>query len=179
MHPGRYDGMYRCWHCRDLHFAAEQARRCVELDDAWVEGFLRESDRLFDSSPLPWDLKTEWRKNQEPTESEQTLLTHLGDRLHREHFRVQWWLDEHDYRVDFAVLPARLVVEVDGPSHRGREGRDRLRSMLMRASGYEIARASADDVLTRPGHIASQVAFRVSTALAEAESAVAAKAAAA
>jgi very-short-patch-repair endonuclease len=43
-----------------------------------------------------------------------------------------------------------LVVEVDGPSHRGRHRYDRQRDRLMRAMGLAILRLSNDEVLTDP-----------------------------
>jgi very-short-patch-repair endonuclease len=74
---------------------------------------------------------------------------------------VQWWLDELDFLVDFLIPDARLVIEVDGPSHEGREGEDRVRSVYIRHAAYDIARASSDDVMARADHIAAQIAFRV------------------
>lgn len=111
--------------------------------------------------PLSWDIKLRWRRNQPPTRSESRLLRHLRRLLPGETILSQWWLEECDYLVDFFVPEMRLVVEVDGDSHRGREGADRHRSSRIRESGYEVARATADHVMADARHIATQIAFRV------------------
>ncbi len=50
------------------------------------------------------------------------------------------------YVADFACLGARLIVEIDGPGHDGREPADVRRDHWLRAEGYRVLRFTADDV---------------------------------
>ncbi|MDP3983427.1 MAG: DUF559 domain-containing protein [Acidimicrobiia bacterium] len=154
--------MYRCGHCEDLHFASEQARRCWELGD------LELPTADVGTRRLKWSTKYKWRRSHEDTEAERRLWSELGSRIPRDQFLIEWWLKELDLRVDCLIEPANLVIEVDGPSHRGREVEDRLRSLRIRADGYEIARVTNEDVLARGDVIAAQIAERVRSAVREA-----------
>jgi len=51
------------------------------------------------------------------------------------------------YIVDFLCPQKKLVVEVDGDSHEGRECDDRLRDMYLRQRGYRVMHMMNDDVL--------------------------------
>jgi len=51
------------------------------------------------------------------------------------------------YFADFICRSAKLVVEVDGPSHDVRVNYDRIRTELMEARGYRVIRFSNMDVL--------------------------------
>jgi very-short-patch-repair endonuclease len=154
--------MYRCGHCEDLHFASAQAKRCFDLGDVDLPTVDPGRRRL------PWKVKYEWRRSHEHTEAERRLWTELESRIPRDHFFVEWWLDEVDHRVDCLIESARLAIEVDGPSHLGREAQDRRRSQRIRAEGYQIARATNEDVLERGDAIAVQIAERVRSAVQEA-----------
>jgi very-short-patch-repair endonuclease len=49
------------------------------------------------------------------------------------------------YIVDYVCLAARLVIELDGPTHRGVTfGRDQRRQAWLEAEGYAVLRFSAD-----------------------------------
>jgi very-short-patch-repair endonuclease len=49
---------------------------------------------------------------------------------------------------DFACLPARLVIEVDGPTHEGdaEVARDRRREGYLRSRGWHVVRVTNQDV---------------------------------
>jgi ATP-dependent DNA helicase RecQ len=51
------------------------------------------------------------------------------------------------YIVDFFCATAKLIVELDGESHDGREQYDRRRDAFLRSLGFKIIRISNDDVL--------------------------------
>jgi very-short-patch-repair endonuclease len=51
------------------------------------------------------------------------------------------------YIVDFLCPQKKLVIEVDGESHEGRESDDRVRDTYLRQRGYRAVRAMNDDVL--------------------------------
>jgi very-short-patch-repair endonuclease len=151
--------MYKCFHCGDLHFLSDQARRCAESGLEWVPDAVREARRQRERGRVPWQYKMEARRRSSRTGSERELWRALNERLPGKVFFAEWWLDECDYRVDFLVTH-RLVIEVDGDSHRGREGEDRYRSAEIRAYGYEVARATAEHVLADADGIATQILFR-------------------
>jgi very-short-patch-repair endonuclease len=48
---------------------------------------------------------------------------------------------------DSQVLSARLIVEVDGPTHAVTEGRDALRTRRLEAQGYRVVRFSNQPVM--------------------------------
>ena len=150
--------VYRCFHCDDLHFASEQARRCAEIGDGWVDAAYTEWLRTIDRGEVPWPKKMEYRK-QPSTLSEQKMWEALREVFALEDLLRQWWVPATDYRVDF-LIGKDLILEVDGNSHTGCEGRDRLRSIVLRALGYSVARARADEVVDDAARIAAMVAFR-------------------
>lgn len=52
------------------------------------------------------------------------------------------------YFVDFACIEKRLVIEIDGDSHKERYHADQARELVIRDQGWHVIRASNDDVLT-------------------------------
>ena len=75
-------------------------------------------------------------------------------RFHNKKFsrqRVIHWRDGHDctqyYIADFYCHEHRLIVELDGSSHIGREASDRLRDERLGQIGYHVFRIQNDYVL--------------------------------
>lgn len=157
--------MYRCGHCEDLHFAARQARTCWELGESWRPGFESAEARTV---VLTWEKKKEYRREQSRTEAEGEFFRLLCEIFPRDRFLMEWWPDGRPYRAD--CLIERLVVEVDGPSHRGREGYDRYRSAQIRGDGYEVLRVTNHDVLARGDEIVTQIAYRFAAPMVRPES---------
>ncbi len=60
-------------------------------------------------------------------------------------FRRQYIIDQ--YVVDFACVSAKLVVEVDGPTHEGREDYDAERTRHIESRGYRVIRFTNGEVL--------------------------------
>lgn len=52
------------------------------------------------------------------------------------------------YIADFASRSGRLVIEVDGDSHAGRESYDAARTVALEARGYRVIRFTNHEVLT-------------------------------
>lgn len=150
--------MYRCAHCRDLHIAADQARGCSEHDDHWYEDALAEVERILERGPIAWEVKRVMRDDLQWTWPERRLWSALREVLPPDSLRSQWWIPGCDYRVDLLVVPLGLVIEVDGASHEGRAGADRIRSSAIRSQGYDILRVTNDDI----GEDADRIAFLVS-----------------
>ncbi|MDD5585750.1 MAG: DUF559 domain-containing protein [Alphaproteobacteria bacterium] len=50
------------------------------------------------------------------------------------------------YIVDFACVKARLVVEVDGPSHDVRMSQDEQRDANLKSLGYDVMRFANEDI---------------------------------
>ena len=163
--PADSFGMYCCGHCRDLHFASDQARRCAEQGQDWVPQAEAEIHRQARRGPLRWACKLMLRASQPWTPSERTLWRALKELLPDNTLLPQWWLPKTDYRVDFLIPEIGLIIEVDGNSHSGRVGCDRLRSADMRALAYDVFRVDSADVMAHADLIAQQVAFRIETEL--------------
>lgn len=54
------------------------------------------------------------------------------------------------YIADFASRSERLVIELDGDSHAGREGYDEARTRALEERGYRVLRFSNSEVMTNP-----------------------------
>jgi very-short-patch-repair endonuclease len=84
------------------------------------------------------------RKDQ--TAAEEKLWQDLrGRRCGGYKFRRQYIID--DYVVDFVCVSKKLVVEVDGPTHEGREDYDAERTEHIRKRGYRVIRFTNAEVL--------------------------------
>lgn len=151
--------MYRCFHCRDLHVVADQARECSISDDAWFADALVEVDRILQRGPIPWDVKRAMRDETEWTLPERRMWNALNRELPGE-IRSQWWVPGCDYRVDLFIPAASIAVEVDGASHAGRAGADRLRSSVLRSHGVTIVRIPNALAMSEAEHLAERVARR-------------------
>jgi very-short-patch-repair endonuclease len=66
-------------------------------------------------------------------------------RIDNRRFRRQYRLGR--YIVDFVCLSARLVVEVDGPSHEFTVREDEVRTRWLVSQGFRVTRFSNEDVL--------------------------------
>ena len=64
------------------------------------------------------------------------------------------------YIVDFACLPARVVVEVDGGQHAGSIG-DRRRDAFLRAAGFHVLRFWNHEVLAQPDAVCEVILARL------------------
>ena len=69
------------------------------------------------------------------------------------------------YIVDFYCAEARLVVELDGESHDGKEGYDARRSTHLKRLGLTVIRIHNDEVLTNIEGVASSIARAAFTKL--------------
>jgi very-short-patch-repair endonuclease len=87
-----------------------------------------------------------WRNRQVLTDSEAVLWEALRKRQLGVQFRRQVPLRGR-YIADFYAAAARLVVEVDGGSHRGRERADARRDRALARAGLRVVRVSAEVVL--------------------------------
>ena len=84
----------------------------------------------------------------EATAPEQRLWLELrAKRFEGAKFRRQVVIGR--YIVDFACrAPVKLVIEVDGDTHAGREGYDDTRTCYLKGQGYTVLRLSNIDVMT-------------------------------
>ncbi len=60
-------------------------------------------------------------------------------------FRRQVWIGR--FVVDFVCLERKLVIEVDGDSHAGREAEDTSRTAWLESEGFRVLRFNNDDVM--------------------------------
>ena len=103
----------------------------------------------------------------EMTEPELRLWLRLrAERFAGVKFRRQKVIqDEHDKAiVDFAANDPKLVIEVDGETHVGREGRDAARTRFLESKGYRVVRftnaevvTNLEGVLARIGEVSAQL----------------------
>ena len=90
------------------------------------------------------------------TVAEEKLWTIVrGRRLDGFKFRRQVPIDR--YFADFACWDAKLVVELDGPTHEDRELHDLVRTEVLERHGYRVLRFYNDVVLADPGGVAEAI----------------------
>jgi len=90
-----------------------------------------------------------------PTPAERALWSALRGKQLGAWFRRQYVLGP--YIVDFVALTPRLVVEVDGDSHRFRPASDAHRDRWLAAQGYRVLRVTNHTVLTRLPDVAARI----------------------
>jgi very-short-patch-repair endonuclease len=61
------------------------------------------------------------------------------------------------YIADFAARSERLVIELDGDSHAGREAYDAARTAALEARGYRVLRFSNSDVMSHIDGVARAI----------------------
>ena len=149
-------GVYRCFHCHDLHVTADQARVCATTDTDWFAAALGEVDRILRRGPIPCDAKREMRDEREWTMAERRLRNALDAALPGE-VRSHWWVPGSDYLVGLFIPSVSLALEVDDGSQGERVGADRLRSSVLRSHGVVIARIPESLAMTAADAIAATV----------------------
>jgi very-short-patch-repair endonuclease len=80
------------------------------------------------------------------TEPERRLWYHL--RASRLGVKFQKQAVLAPYIADFAARSERLVIELDGDTHAGREGYDAVRTKVLEGRGYRVLRFTNTDVMT-------------------------------
>lgn len=58
---------------------------------------------------------------------------------------------------DFAARETRLVIELDGDSHAGREAYDSARTAFIESKGYRVIRFTNTELLTNPEGVARAI----------------------
>jgi very-short-patch-repair endonuclease len=61
------------------------------------------------------------------------------------------------YIADFASRSQRLVVEIDGETHVGREAYDEARTAALEERGYRVLRFTNEDVMTNAEGVAEAI----------------------
>jgi very-short-patch-repair endonuclease len=61
------------------------------------------------------------------------------------------------YVADFAARKHRLVIELDGDSHAGREAQDAARTAFIEAKGWRVIRFTNSEVVTNPEGVARAI----------------------
>jgi very-short-patch-repair endonuclease len=91
----------------------------------------------------------------QPTPAEAALWQRVRGSALGVRFRRQHAIDR--FVVDLVCLKARLVVEVDGDVHRGREGEDAERDAVLSSLGYRVLRFTNGRVLTEADAVVAEI----------------------
>ena len=78
-----------------------------------------------------------------------------GRRLYGFKFRRQVPINR--YFADFACRDAKLVVELDGPTHEDRFLHDQARTEVLERCGFQVLRFDNEAVLANPGDVAEAI----------------------
>ena len=97
-----------------------------------------------------WEkLKAETRRmRSNPTPAEDLLWRHSRMRILGFRFRRQHVIER--FIVDFCSLEGKLIIEVDGPIHKGQVERDAERDAILQSAGFQVLRFSNDEVMNSP-----------------------------
>ncbi len=96
------------------------------------------------------------RLRQSQTLAEEKLWTIVrGRRLEGFKFRRQVPIDR--YFADFVCRDAKLVVELDGPTHEDRFLHDQTRTEVLERCGFRVLRFGNEIVLADPGGVAEAI----------------------
>ena len=103
------------------------------------------------SDPILYPILKEHAKRMKayPTDAERLLWIHLQQNKLGLPFRRQYIIA--DNIADFACLPARLVIEIDGGYHDDirQQYYDKLRTHQIEQLGFRVVRFTNEDVFTR------------------------------
>ena len=101
-------------------------------------------------------IATARRLRRSQTLAERTLWTLVRNRrLGGFRFLRQHPIDR--YFADFVCESARVIVELDGPVHKGREDYDDRRTEALELFGYLVLRFRNEQVLADPGGTADEI----------------------
>ncbi len=101
------------------------------------------------------------RSNQTPAEAKLWAIVRAG-RLQGFKFKRQVPIDR--YFVDFLCSERRLIIELDGKPHEGRELYDAERTEVLEACGFLVVRFPNEQVLIDPGGVAEAILSVLKTA---------------
>jgi very-short-patch-repair endonuclease len=93
------------------------------------------------------------------TQPERTLWAMLRRNQLGVHFRRQHPMGR--YILDFYCASVKLCVEIDGPSHEGRESRDEHRTNILARDGIRVIRFTTADVEQRPATVLAAIRLAV------------------
>ncbi len=110
------------------------------VNTGWAHTYRVDSDLYRKIKPLAREMRTE------PTAAENHLWQRLRRKqIHGYKFRRQHVIDR--FIIDFFCADARLVVEVDGPTHEYTEAEDALRTEFLESLGLHVLRFTNGEVL--------------------------------
>jgi very-short-patch-repair endonuclease len=61
------------------------------------------------------------------------------------------------YYADFVCRAAKLIIEIDGPTHVGREGYDAQRTVFLESLGYRVIRFTNEQMYGEVDHILEEI----------------------
>jgi tRNA threonylcarbamoyl adenosine modification protein YeaZ len=102
--------------------------------------------RYYTATPQDWKKLVEYAKQnmKEPTYTEQVMWQQLRKSRLGFKFRRQYPVGK--FIPDFVCIEKRLIIEIDGISHTGKEKRDGSRTKELEALGYRVIRFTDDEV---------------------------------
>jgi very-short-patch-repair endonuclease len=96
------------------------------------------------------------------TKAERLLWSRL--RVHRLGYKFRQQHPTEGYIADFACVAMKLIVEVDGKSHFGRERHDVQRTEALEAAGWKVVRYTNLDILDKIDAVVADIARHLAEA---------------
>ena len=115
---------------------------------SWEKEHKREKQmRLNDHKNTQADYKRSRRLRNEASTIERKLWKVLSEQAVVRGLKFRRQQVIHPYIADFACMAAKVLIEIDGDSHAGREEYDFAREQFLGREGYTVLRFSNQDVV--------------------------------
>ncbi len=103
--------------------------------------------RMLDHKNSASDFKRAKELRKEAPMPEKLLWNELRVAARHRGFKFRRQYPLQPYIADFICLKVKLVIELDGDTHAGREAYDRARDERMQSQGYTVLRFNNNDVM--------------------------------
>jgi leucyl-tRNA synthetase len=119
-------------------------------------------DHVYTADSKMWSTLKEraGEMRKQPTEAEELLWRRLRNSALGVKFRRQHAIST--FIADFVCIPAKLVVEVDGPIHDQQKRADEERTKALKAEGFRVLRFKNDEVLANINTVLQKIEDSVS-----------------
>ena len=119
-------------------------------------------DKIESKRVATFTKKKRWAKSmrRRPTKCEAMIWDAIkGLRSKKIQLRNQYVL--FGFIADFCCLKHKIVIEIDGPSHKGREQYDRMRDAALKQNGWRTIRFTNEQVENNLQSVVDAIRFRL------------------
>jgi very-short-patch-repair endonuclease len=103
--------------------------------------------------------KKKWarRMRKNPTKAESVLWKAIQHIVNKKRFKARNQYVIHGFIADIAFLKQRIVIEVDGSSHKNRKEYDKNRDVILKKYGWRTYRFTNNEVIKKTAYVVSKI----------------------